>query len=208
MWPTAQEITNWFNIDFSTLSGEDQSTWENQRLTVIAAIEEYTNRKFEINTYNDKLRIDIRDPKILTQNYPIQIITEIRKAGEIVPSTDYRSIDSLGEIVRIDELGRPLLWEFDSYEIDYDAGFTVIPQLVLSAFYDLVLFRFNTIKNMSSGGLVKKSVIFGVSSIEFDNSIFNDSEKNEWGNFLKNYSEILDKYRTEKSFNLIYNADF
>ena len=211
MWPTVEETTAYFGIDYSSLTPQEQATWTSQRLAVISAIEEYCSRKFEVNTYTDKLRVDMKDEKILLQNYPIDSITSITKAdSSVIDSAKYYPINSIGEVVYVSESNNPCPWPFGSYEVEYSAGFAILPDLLLSTYHDLSLYMFNMVSSIlsSSAGLVKKSVIFGVSSIEFDNTIYNDSDKNEWGNYFKNYSDVLDKYRSEKSFNLIYNTDF
>lgn len=174
-------------------------TMQGQLLT--ESIEGYCGRLFQSATYTQKFYRDGKCQRlkdIYLYQFPVISITEITEdAGD--PITDYLLEKDNALLTR----SFPELWlqGTDVLEIEYVAGFAVVPSPVMYTFYSIIEANYNKKKNgidINFGRDVQRISIPGALSIDFDYTLDANERKNRFGAILNGYLNVLDPYRSER----------
>jgi hypothetical protein len=163
-------------------------------------VEEYCNRKFETATYLQTFyREDFgtgEDKSLMLAQYPLKSVTTIEADGEAV--TEYRAH------LKSATLGKAIgfFQGADIVEVEYEAGYDVIPTPITSSIKSLVQERYNKKTSgvdLNFGSDVQSISIPGTVSVQFDYTLEANSRSRGFGVILGNYINVFDKYRSERT---------
>lgn len=178
------------------------------------AVEGYCARKFESASYTQIFEGQAYDPanlnKITSFHYPILTVTSVKEidpsSGDETIVTDYKLETSTGFFRRTSQGNYRQSW-FAIYglnsqvEIQYDAGYTVVPLPIQDVVCSLVAQRYSKMiagVDISFGDDVQRMSIPGVMSIDFDYTLQANERTVRFGMILGNYVNVLDHYRSER----------
>jgi len=178
--------------------------------TISEAIEAYTRRKFKAANYQEVFyeeRASLFPRNILyLSHYPIIRIDAFEDVYSTLPAATradvvgYRLHKPSGRIMDFNHTA--YFGSGNFIEIDYRAGYEIIPAPILSVVYSLVGERFNKQKlgiDLSFGSDVQSINIPGTIGIQFDYSLQGNERSSVFGVILGNYLNVLDYYRSDRA---------
>lgn len=191
------------------ITDSSQDVYLTEQLTYVSdAVELYCNRKFEEATYTQTFyREDYNRQlkELFTHQYPITAITSVKDITNDVTltTTDYRVMKDLGKLVRIYD-ARKHAWfcDTDQVEIEYDAGFEIVPSVIQMVIKKIVAEEYS--KKEMNGKMpimegTQSVAIAGVMSVSFDTSHYHENRNLLLGEILGKYANVLDIYRSSRN---------
>ena len=190
------------------ITGTDYDVFLTEQLELVSdSVEGYCNRKFAQDTYTEKVYADditatfLKD--IFLFNFPVISVTTIKeKANDADTGTDITAdcrvhlptarITNTNGLFRTGKL----------LEVEYSAGYAVVPSVVLSVVKSVVSERYNKKVNgidLNFGSDIQSISIPGTLSIAYDYSLASNEKKSAFGNILGNNLNLLDPYRSDRA---------
>lgn len=174
------------------------------------AVEGYCARKFEAATWIQKIfkEDSLNKKDIYLYHYPLTTLTSVTKSdleeiplAEVVSHLPMAMLRRVGVCNQFTDMFQDNTW----IEVEYEAGYAIIPAPIRKVVYDLVSEAYSKKKvgvDMSFGNDVQRLSIPGVISIDFDYTLQTNERKSRYGMILGNYLNVLDPYRSERSLGL------
>ena len=174
-------------------------------------VETYCNRKFEIDTYVERIyHRDFYNKKdhLLYHTPIISIASAIEKAKDETDTTVNTLVNKRTGKLNILDDSEYFTAMFNNtgangyMDITYDAGYSVVPLEVQEAIKSLIQARYN--KKLSGvdlnfGANVQRISVPGVMGIDFDYTLSTNERTNKYGMILGDYQNVLDNYRSERT---------
>jgi Phage gp6-like head-tail connector protein len=144
---TLDQVKGMLGIDLTDTSQDALLT---QHIAAVsAAINNYCDRIFVVQTYRDQLRnvCGWFGQPIVTRQYPITVVSDvptvtITESGVALDPAAFEVFAEAGELYRLDGSANPNAWTDPLTVIDYTAGFNPVPDPVQNAALEWITVRF------------------------------------------------------------------
>lgn len=188
-----------------TTSDSTYDVFLTEQVTLISeAIEGYCGRIFAEDTYvqtfyQDELeRQAVLPSELYLYHYPVVSVEAVTLGTPPTEDfTEYRVVGKSGKIVN------PCGWyDNGDIEVEYTAGYDVIPTMIKHVVYNLVEERYNKKiagVNLNFGSNVQRVSIPGTISLDFDYTLQANERVNAFGMYLGDYMNVLDSFRSERT---------
>lgn len=130
-------------------------------------------------------------------HFPMQTINSVTDSeGTVIDPSLYR-ITKSGLLTNKDGWFQNRL----DIVVDYDAGYSTIPEVIKSVVYSLVEERYNKKKTgmaINFGKDVQSVSIPGVMRVQYDYNLTTNDRNNKFGMIIGDYGNVLDYFRSER----------
>lgn len=205
---TLNEIKDYLGID--PLNTDNDAYLNSEIVLFSNAIENYCNRKFEIDSYTETFyKEDFQLKKeYLLYHFPIvDVLNVVEKDNDgFSQNLTYRVNKRLGNLVNtVDGVSKYFFQNTgkDGFiDIIYTAGYATIPSEIKECISSLIQGRFNKKESgidFNFGNNVQRVNIPGVMGIDFDYTLATNDRKNRFGMILGDWQNVLDFYVSERT---------